>query len=172
MMMNNHAYAAWITQTELQTALASNAAGFNWMILEAVNELIFKEFKNEFDAGRYETGRVFGSHSELRWKRDGPKYHVLQIGDSSQPSAFSAQYHQEIDSEIFDSMDREYFLWGEWTKETPIWVEAIIPHIFDYPQPPPQTGRWRRKIKAVEYINRLSGETQFYRFTEIFEVRI
>jgi len=170
--MSDHAYATWLTQAELQTLLTAPPAAFDWMILEAVDELVFDSFRGAIDLARFDAGRVFGQYCELRWQRDGQMFHALLVGAAPQPPASFIMHHQELADDSFDYVDGAYFLWGEWSQQTPIWVEAMIPHIFNYPPPPQQTGRWRRQVKTVEYVNRSTGETEFYRFTEIipFEV--
>lgn len=170
--MSDHAYASWLTQAELQSLLTSPPAAFDWMILEAVDELVFDSFKNAIDLISFETGRVFGKSCELRWQRDGAQFHALLVGDVPNPPALLTTHHQELDNNVYGYIAGEYFLWGEWSQNLPQWIEATIPHIFSYPQPAQQTGRWRREIKAVEYVNQLTGEMEFYRFAAICEVQI
>lgn len=170
--MSDHAYAAWLSQAELQALLSSPPTAFDWMILEAVDELVFDPFQSAINLTRFEAGRAFGVSCELRWQRDGQQFHTLLVGNVSQPPASLNTHHQELVSGTFDYIEGKYFLWGEWSTGTPFWVEAMIPHIFNYPLPSQQTGRWRRQVKTVEYVNQSTGEMEFYRFAAIREVPI
>lgn len=170
--MTDMVYAGWLTQTELQTLLAPPSHGLDWIILEAVDELALDSFHTAIDLTRFTTGRIFGESSELRWRLNGQKFHTLLIGNVPEPIAPLNEHHQELVRDQFDYQEREYFLWGEWTQDNPVWLEARIPHIFTYPLPPQRTGRWRRKIKAVEYVRSSTGDIEFYRFTDIFEVAL
>lgn len=166
--MTDHAYANWVAKKDLQSLLVITPTLFEHMILEAVNEVKFAAFQNDIDLERYDTGRVFGSACELRWRRDGEQFHTLLVGDISQPPASITVNHQQLPKEDFDYKRREYFLWGEWSNDIPQWIEASIPHVFDYPEP--TTGcstrcKIRYKLIAIEYVNRDSGEIEFYRFT-------
>jgi hypothetical protein len=163
------AYAGWLTQDDLQALLIAPPAAFNWMILEAVDEVKPPGvYQSDIDLTRFEAGRAFGAACDLRWQRDGQYFHTLLVGDVALPSSPLAENHRELDAANFEQTEREYYLWGEWSGQLPEWVEATIPHIFNYP-PPPGAGRWRRKIITVEYVNRTTGEMEFYRFAGVRE---
>ena len=112
------------------------------------------------------TGRIFGSLCEVRWQRDGKLFHTLLVGNIVQPPVPSITYHQELFTTDFDYVAQQYYLWGAWSNELPEWVEASIPHRFDYPSPPVQ-GTWRRKLAVLEYLHRHTGEMEFYRFMSL-----
>lgn len=161
--MPDYACADWLTEDGLRALLDSPPAAFEWMILEAVDEVVFNPFEQAIDVGSVDAGRVFGPDCEVRWQRDGDLFHTLLVGSLAQPSPVLSAHQQDLSAPEFDRIEREYFLWGEWSRNIPEWVEAAIPHIFNYP-PPPQPGRWRRKLTSVEYVNQHTGEMEFYRF--------
>ena len=165
--MSDHVYADWLTENDLRSVLLSLPSGLEWMILEAVDEIInLRPFQNEIDVARFDNGRVFGAECELRWQRDGPLYHTMLVGNVSAPPIDIAKHHQELDNTTFERDVRDYYVWGEWSTDIPEWIEARIPHIFDYPKPPEEgNSRWRYKLKAIEYVNGKSGEMEFYRYT-------
>lgn len=172
--MTSNVYAGWLSQIDLQTLLKAPPAAFECMILEAVDEVRPPTvYQSEIDLARFEAGRAFGTTCELRWQRDGQYFHTLLLGDVDldlvAPSL--GEHHRELDATTFEQTKRDYYLWGEWSDRLPEWVEGTIPHIFDYP-PPPDAGRWRRKIMTVEYINRTTGEIEFYRFAGVGFVQV
>jgi hypothetical protein len=162
--MSDHAYANWISQIDLQSLIAMPPGSLKHMILEAVDEVKFAPFSGDIDLERYNTGRVFGPSCEIRWQRDGERFHTMIVGDISQPPAFITVHNKALPEAAFDYKPDEYYLWGEWSKELPQWIEASIPHVFDYPEPA-ATGKFRYKLLTIEYINRDSGEVEFYRFS-------
>jgi hypothetical protein len=164
--MSDHAYAGWLTQADLTSLLATPPAACAWMLIEAVDELVLTDFDKNIDLIRYPTGRIFGSLCEVRWQRDGKLFHTLLVGNIAQPPMPSMTYHQELCTTDFDYVAQQYYLWGAWSNELPEWVEASIPHRFDYPSPPVQ-GTWRRKLAVLEYLHRHTGEMEFYRFMSL-----
>jgi hypothetical protein len=163
--MTDHVYADWITEDELQSLLASPPAALDWMILEAVDEVVnLQAFQSKIDIKRFATGRVFGAMCEIRWQRDGQRFHTMMTGDVATPPNCLTKHHQELgdDTYVKSPPDLEYYVWGEWNKD--LWVEAQIPHIFDYPTPS-EPGHYRYKLAVTEYTNLKTGEMEFYRFT-------
>jgi hypothetical protein len=164
--------ADWIPEPDLQALLNSMVPQFTEMILEAVDEVSFNPFALPIDLHRFATGRVFGMNCELRWERDGDLYHTLLIGDAGHVPAVLARYSKDLSVDPFITQPEQYFVWGEWSERLPEWVEARIPHIFLYPQPANRQGKYRRQIFTTEYINQVTGEREFYRFTHVQEVAI
>ena len=162
--MTEHAYAGWLTEDDLRASIDELAVNLTHMILEAVDEVLFCDFHNEIDLRRYETGRIFGPGAEIRWQRDGAPFHTVFLGNVAQVGARFCTHHIVISEETFDRQEKQYYLWGEWSVRLPEWVEASVPHIFNYPSPQGR-GSFRRKMTSVEYINVASGELEFYRFT-------
>jgi hypothetical protein len=164
--MSDQVFAGRLLADELRRLVESPPRTFKWMIVEAVDEILFDSFRSDVDVGRFETGRMFDEFCELRWRRDGPRFHTLLIGNLSKtPALLSA--HRVLAVSEFEPVSCGYFLWGEWRGRSTQWVEASIPHIFSYPSPPDIASRWRRKITAIEYINRTTVEMEFYRFTGV-----
>jgi hypothetical protein len=161
--MSDWAYAGWLTETALGLLLTTPPASFNWMILEAVDEVMFDGYHSAIDLSRYDNGRVFGTDGEVRWQRDEKKFHVLLVGSIAQPPTSLVAYSKELPANLFEYKRRRYYLWGEWTDNLRDWVEASVPHIFNYPTPP-SSGRWRYALTTIEYVNRITGEMEFYRF--------
>ena len=169
--MPDFACADWLARNVLQGLIDSPPATFDWMILEAVDKLLFDPFQQAIDLDRFNEGRAFGSDCEVRWRRDGEVFHTLAVGGFAEAPSILSTHQQLLALEEFELIEHEYFLWGEWSNHIPEWVEATIPHIFNYP-PPPQPGRWRRKLKTIEYVNRRTGEMEFYRFAGTREVQL
>lgn len=169
--MADYAYAALLTEADLRTSIEAFALNITQMILEAVDEVAFLEFREEIDLRRFEAGRVFGPTCEIRWQREGERFQTLLLGDVAKFGERIGTHHVELSGDIFDYQYKAYYLWGEWSDRLPQWVEASVPHIFNYPQPQGE-GSYRRKLTTVEYINRESGELEFYRFTGTQEEKL
>ena len=169
--MTDHAFAGWLTEDDLRESIDTLAANLTQMILEAVDEIAFCDFRDEIDLRRYETGRVFGPTAEIRWQRDGVQFHTVFLGNVAEVGVRFGTHHVEFPEDTFDRQERQYYLWGEWSDRLPEWVEASVPHVFNYP-PPEGKGSFRRKMAVVEYINVASGELEFYRFIGTLEEKL
>jgi hypothetical protein len=169
--MADDAYTAWLTELDLRTLIEALATRMAQMILEAVDEVAFLEYRGEIDLRHFEAGRIFGPTCEIRWQRDGERFHTLLLGDVAEFGERIGTHHVELSGNLFDDQEKAYYLWGEWRDDSPQWVEASVPHIFNYPQPR-GAGAYRRKVTAIEYINRESGELEFYRFTGTQEEKL
>jgi CRISPR-associated Csx10 family RAMP protein len=111
-------------------------------------------------------GRAFSPVCEVRWQHDSNLFHTVCTGSITQPPAPLTSQTRELLAGDFDHHDGSYFLWGEWSDKEPRWLEASIPHIFDYPVPQ-GNGKWRIKLLTKEYISRTTGDTEFYRFADV-----
>jgi hypothetical protein len=168
--MTDHAYADRISGVTLESLLATDF-GLTEMILEAVDEVRFEDFTARIDLDRFECGRAFGPRCEIRWQRDGENFQSVLIGDSLQvPDGLNA-YHIELTGDTYSAELTSYYMWGEWTTANPVWMEAAIPHLFNYKEPA-VPGRWKLKLASIDYVNRHSGIVEFQRFTGTVQERI
>ena len=140
--MSDYVCAGWLAENDLNLLLSSPPTPFKWMILEAVDEVKFGPLSNEINLGRYKSGRVFSPACEIRWQYESNLFHTVLTGNITQPPAPLTSETRELLAGDFDHQDGSYFLWGEWSDNDPRWLEASIPHIFDYPVPQGK-GKWR-----------------------------
>ena len=162
--MNDQVYSDKISSADLSVLLNSNL-GLEEMILEAIDEVRFEDFRPTIDLDRFETGRAFGPNWEVRWEREGQYFHTVATGDSTHLPACLTACRVDLLEEVYSARSTEYYAWGEWTDGTPMWMEATIPHLFNY-KTPPLPGRWRLKLGAIEYVSKQSGGTEFHRLTQ------
>ncbi len=161
--MSDHACSGLLTETGLRSLLSSPPAPLEWIILEAVAEVKLKRYRVGIEPGNYQRGRAFGNACEIRWEQDTDGFHTVLLGDVPEPPAALASNVVELPASHFTRRDGGYFLWGEWSHNDRRWLEASIPHVFDYATPA-GGGKWRIKLRTKEYVNLNNGETTFYRF--------
>src|SRR5438128_1478664 len=169
--MTDHVYAGWLTEDELRASIGALALRLTDMILEAVDEVAFGAYSGGIELHRYESGCAFGPSVEIRWQRDGERFHTVIAGDVSTVREELAAHQIELSESAFHRQEKHYYLWGQWSEPTPEWLEASVPHVFTYPSPT-GSGSFRRKMTVVEYINVVSGELEFYRFAGTREERL
>src|SRR4051794_40176520 len=94
--MTDHAYAGWLTEDDLRTSIGALAPNLTDMILEAVDEVAFRGYAGEIDLQRYETGRAFGPNVEIRWQRDGDRFHTVMLGELTAVGQELGAHHVEF----------------------------------------------------------------------------
>ena len=161
--MSDYACAGLLTEHDLESLLAVPPAPLDWLILEAVDEVKLEPYRVGIEPGKCQRGRAFGHTCEIRWEQTANAFHTVLIGDIAEAPVALASDLRELSASDFSLEDGSYFLWGEWSHNDPRWLEASIPHVFDYPTPAGD-GKWRIKLQTKEYLNRSDGEMAFYRF--------
>ena len=135
-----------------------NNERFTYVILEKVDEIVFKKFDDNLNLDEWDKGKLFGDESELKWLKRKGKFHAVVITDGALPDGFNFYKElQPFNSEPF----RHIYLWGEKDKTVKGWYEPRIPKILEYPVADFKSVPSRIKIKIKEYT--LSEEYEVYR---------
>lgn len=87
----------------------------------------FDYLNEETIVSEWDIGRVFDINSEIRWEKDGEKFHVIWIiNNGNLTSEWKCK-------ELRFKINRKIPLWGEKIKNQERWYEKQIPKIFEYP---------------------------------------
>ncbi|MBT9164587.1 MAG: hypothetical protein DDT22_00424 [candidate division WS2 bacterium] len=130
-------------------------------ILQSVSQIYIgeveelkKELKGEIEPSNFESGRLFLTDSEIRWRKKGEeRFYVLIISDKD--LAFNG--YERNDLEMVENY-LSFYLWGE--KSEDMWCELRIPKGWRYPVKNQYT-----KIKVIGYeLKEKPEEGKLYRF--------
>lgn len=140
-----------------------NSFEFDYGILESIpriyigeTEELKKELRGEIEPDNFNTGRLFSSDSEIRWRKKGKnEFYALIISDGDE----SLEGYEREDITMRKNQ-LSFYLWGEKEKAGDKWYELRIPKGWKYP-----VESQYAKIKIIEYEVKGSPEAgKFCRF--------
>jgi hypothetical protein len=140
-----------------------NSFEFKYGVLESIpriyigeTEELKKELRGEIEPDNFNTGRLFSSDSEIRWRKKGKnEFYALIISDGDE----SLEGYEREDITMLKNQ-LSFYLWGEKEKAGDKWYELRIPKGWKYP-----VESQYAKIKIIEYEVKGSPEAgKFCRF--------
>ncbi len=117
----------------------------------------FDHLNEKTIVSEWDIGRIFDKNSEIRWEKDGERFHVIWIINNGN---LTNDWERE---DLTFKVNRKILLWGERIKNQEKWYEKQIPKIFKYPV---NGGKNRVYIEVEEY-NILSDRSTVYKFKEL-----
>lgn len=140
---------------------AVNSFQFKYGVLESIPRIYIgeieelkKELKGEIDPSNFESGRLFSSNLEIRWRKEREnRFYALIITDKDE--LFKDYERKDL---TMVKNDLSFFLWGEKARDR--WYELRIPKGWKYP-----ARNQYAKVKVIEYaVKGKPEEAKFYRF--------
>ncbi|MBC8181884.1 hypothetical protein H8E88_12260 [candidate division KSB1 bacterium] len=127
-----------------------NPAKFQYMILERLDDICFDNFNVNEDFTRWEKGRLFGQHYELKWKQRSNGFHVVVMSETDIPDGFQLYQFESI--EFWGN--RSVFLWGELQQPAGnTYYESVIPKILTYPKHSHRLAITIQEYRSIEQDN-------------------
>ena len=138
--------------------------------------VIVDTLKSGWNLNNYPAGRVFHRRGELKWQREGSRFHLVYIG-LQPPQKLSLDALKPLPA----YRDKYVYLWGKkvekqqlrnemgFNQNVEIFVELQIPQYLKYPVIP-QKKEGRVQIQIREFYNK-TGQLEYYRFVDIVEAK-
>ncbi len=147
---------------------------------ERQNLLIFEVFDGNIPFVQYTSGRIFQKDLELRWERQHDKIRIVYLGPEHAPATQVMRDYRLKNFAEPDKLAKEfksYFLFGERLDADDIqkigksaqvgdFAELRIPRILRYPPVQPDTSS-RVQLQVCEYVNKETGQVEFFRFQDL-----
>ena len=138
--------------------------------------VIVDTLKSGWNLNNYPAGRVFHRRGELKWQREGSRFHLVYIG-LQPPQKLSLDALKPLPA----YRDKYVYLWGQkvekeqlqhemgFDQNDTIFVELQIPQYLKYPVVP-KRERSRIRIRVREFYTQ-TGQLEYYRFVKIVEAK-